>query len=119
MRAAPFVVMFAGWTAVAGPSPNQIAEIPFKWPGLGQIELQVSVQRQPPVAFILDTGAEYSVLSNELSERLGLKTTRAGARDFADGVSLAVGAVELTQQRVMIMPFDNFRKQGRAIEGLI
>jgi hypothetical protein len=112
------------WTRVAPSEP--IAEYRFRWTP-GQIEIPVSVQTAPPVTFLLDTGAEYSVISTALAQRLQVATERLGIRDFADRVSLAVSTatlakgreIRLADQRVMVMPFDGYRQRGRAIEGLI
>ena len=86
-----------------------VATIPFRWTP-GQIEVQVSVNRRPPVWFIVDTGAEYSILSRALAGDGG---------NFMHDVSLRVGSVELAHQDVMVLPLENFRKQGRSIVGLI
>src|SRR5436190_1005098 len=91
--------------------------IPFSWTP-GQIEVPVSVNGGAAVTFIVDTGAEYSVLSPEVAASAGVRTTRTGPRDFGEA-SLSFGGVTLPRQRVMVMPFDNFRRQGRAIQGLI
>jgi hypothetical protein len=118
------LIASAGW--IDATQSSQIAEIRFRWTP-GQIEIPVSVQGAPPVTFLLDTGAEFSVISTALAERLHVTTTRQGARDFADGVSLTLGAaalargrdVRLLDQRVMVMPFDGYRQRGRDIGGLI
>ena len=105
---------------------SPVAEIPFSWTP-GQIEIRVSVQGASPVTFLLDTGAEFSVVSTALAQRLHISTTRTGRRDFADGVSLTLptigrpagDGIRLLNQRVMVMPFDGYRKRGRDIEGLV
>jgi len=91
--------------------------IPFSWTP-GQIEVPVSVNGGAPVTFIVDTGAEYSVLSPEIAASAGVKTTRSVARDFGEA-SLAFGGITLPRERVMVMPFDNFKRQGRAIQGVV
>jgi predicted aspartyl protease len=95
-----------------------LATIPFRWTP-GQIEVQVSVNGTPPVWFIVDTGAEYSILGERLAQALQLGTFERWQRRFARGVSLRIGDVELRDQEVMILPLDNFRRQGRAIVGLV
>jgi hypothetical protein len=96
-----------------------VARMSFPWPGAGQIEVPVSVNGAAPLTFLVDTGAEYSIISTAVADRLGISRNRQGARDFADGVSLSFGGITLRDQRVMVMPFDGYRKQGREIEGLI
>jgi hypothetical protein len=44
--------------------------------------------------------------------------TRAG-REFADGVNLAIGAIALERQRVMVLSFDSYYERDRHIDGLI
>lgn len=95
-----------------------VRPIPFAWTP-GQIELPVSVNGGAPVTFLLDTGSEYSIVSTAMAAKLGLKTARKLGRDFASGVTLSFGGVELPDQEVMVMPFDGYHKRGRAIEGLI
>lgn len=99
-------------------SPPFVRQIPFSWTP-GQIELPVSVNGGEPVTFLLDTGAEYSIVSTALAAKLGLQTTRRGIRDFATGVTLSFGGIELPNQEVMVMSCEGYRKRGRAIEGLI
>lgn len=92
--------------------------IPFRWTP-GQIEVEVSVNGKNPRWFIVDTGAEFSILSDTFAKELALRMSRRGVRDFAGGVSLAFGGIELRDRDVMIMPFENFRAQKRPIEGII
>lgn len=108
---------FWGALPLLGPA-TLVRQIPFAWTP-GQIELPVSVNGGAPVTFLLDTGAEYSIVSTALAAKLGLRTTRRGIRDFATGVTLSFSGIELPDQEVMVMPFDGYRKRGRAIEGLI
>jgi len=93
-------------------------DVPFRWTP-GQIELQVSVNGGAPVWFILDSGAEYSIVSTALAKELGLKTSYRLGRDFANEVTLRFGPVTLANQTVMVMPLDNFKAQRRDIRGLI
>jgi predicted aspartyl protease len=99
-------------------APGARHVIPFRWTP-GQIEVQVSVNGHPGEWFVVDTGAEYSILDQQLAKSLQLPVFRRGQRDFARGVTLRIGAVELSDQEVMILPLENFRRQGRAIVGLI
>jgi predicted aspartyl protease len=79
----------------------------------------VSVNGGRPLWFIVDTGAEFSILSDTLAKRLDLRTRRRGIRDFASGVTLTFGGVELPRRDVMIMSFETFRARKRPIEGII
>ena len=83
-------------------------DIPFRWTP-GQIEIPVSVNGRPPVRFVLDSGAEVSIVGSDLAQSLGA----------TNGVDLDVGGVRLKKQNVMVMPLDNFKAQHRDIQGLI
>lgn len=108
-----------GTAPVSAPrSPQRFATIPFRWTP-GQIEVQVSVNDAPAVWFVVDTGAEYSVLDREFAGSLGIAGTRRGTRDFARDVALRIGDVLLRDQEVMLLSLDNFRDQRRPIVGLI
>ena len=97
---------------IAAPVAHAI-DIPFRWTP-GQIEVQVSVNKHEPIWFIVDTGAEYSIIDTEVAKSYGL----SGGR-FVDGVTLAIGPVTLRDQRVMLLQLDNFRRQKREIRGLL
>jgi aspartyl protease len=111
-KAALALAVFA---VAAGPQP--LARVPFRWTP-GQIEVAVLVNGAP-ATFLLDTGAEYSVVSSRLAERLGLTLEKRGAREFVDEVGLALKDVVLLHQRVMVMPFDGYYARGRTIDGLV
>lgn len=72
-----------------------------------------------PATFLLDTGAEYSVVSARLAARLGLTIENRGSRQFANDVTLTLKDVFLPHSRVLVMPFDSFDARGRAIDGLV
>jgi predicted aspartyl protease len=111
MRVLPSLLVLAVSSAPAG------VTVPFAWTP-GQIEVAVTVNGTP-ATFVLDTGSEYSVVSERLAHRLALTLETGGVRDFANGVTLGVGPLTLTGQRVMLMPFDSFYARGRQIEGLL
>ena len=101
----------------SGASAPPFATVPFRWTP-GQIEVAVLVNGAP-ATFLLDTGAEYSVVSSRLAERLGLTIEKRGAAQFAEDVTLTVKDVVLRDQRVLVMPFDSYYARGRTIEGLV
>jgi hypothetical protein len=101
----------------SGAAAAPIARVPFKWTP-GQIEVAVLVNGTP-ATFLLDTGAEYSVVSSRLAERLNLTVEQRGSSQFAGDVTLAVGDVVLRHPRVLVMPFDSYYARGRTIEGLV
>ena len=93
-------------------------DVPFHWTP-GQIEIEVEVNGTKPRWFILDSGAEYSIIRSDMPAELGLQTTPRMSRDFASGVSFDINGIRLANQDVMVMALDNFRKQHRDIQGLI
>ena len=95
-----------------------IAAVPFRWTP-GQIEVEVSVNGDQPAWFILDTGAEFSILDEQLARHLGLATYPRRGRQFARGVTLRLGAIGMQDQEVMVFRLENFRRQGRSIVGVI
>src|SRR6266568_964732 len=102
-------------TASRGAPP--VARAPFAWTP-GQIEVAVHVNGAP-ATFLLDTGAEYSVVSTRLATQAGLAVDAAAGRQFADDVTLQLKAVVLMHHRVMVMPFDTYYERGRRIDGLL
>lgn len=104
--------------AAAGDARPATIEIPFRWTP-GQIEVQVSVNGSGPFWFLLDSGAEYSILDAELAETRGItKKPRGGGPQFASGATLVMGSVVLRPGEVMVLPLD-FRKRGRDIRGVV
>jgi hypothetical protein len=109
-------VLGAG-SLIAAPGTQPLSRVSFVWTP-GQIELPVRVD-DTPATFLLDTAAEYSVVSARLAQLLKLTTERSRGRDFADDVALRVGGVGLEHQRVMVLPFDAYSARGRNIDGLL
>jgi predicted aspartyl protease len=56
---------------------------------IGRVVAQVHVNGQGPFRFIVDTGANRSVLSQALVERLGLQATGVGEVHSVNGVTVA------------------------------
>jgi len=103
-------------TVTIGAAPAAVT-VPFSWTP-GQIEVPVVVNGTA-ATFLLDTGAEYSVVSTRLARAIDLSVAARGGRGFADDVTLRIGALDLPRQRVMVMPFDTYAQRGRQIDGLI
>src|SRR5262245_15297789 len=95
-----------------------VSVVPFRWTP-GQIEVQVSVNGHEPSWFIVDSGAEFSILDQEYAHRSGLSEHPARGRQFAEGVTLGLGTIEMEDQEVMIFPLEGFRQQGRPIVGVL
>jgi hypothetical protein len=102
---------------VIAPSGAAGTRVPFVWTP-GQIEVKVRVGGIP-ATFLLDTGAEFSIVSSRLAGELALKAQRERGRDFAEDVQIDIRQIQLRHQRVMVMPFDSYYQRGRAIDGVI
>lgn len=70
-------------------APEDFAMGPTRSDRLGRVVAPISVNGQGPFRFIVDTGANRSVLSQALAERLGLATTGTGEVHSVHGVSTA------------------------------
>lgn len=115
MRIALLITMLLAATSNAKPAT---IEIPFRWTP-GQIEVQVSVNGSGRYWFLLDSGAEYSILDTELAEMRGIaKKPRGGGPQFASGATLVMGPVVLRPSEVMVLPLD-YRQRGRDIRGVV
>jgi hypothetical protein len=101
----------------SGATAQPLATVPFRWTP-GQIEVAVLVNGTP-ATFLLDTGAEYSVVSSRLAQQLGLTIEKRGSAQFADEVTLTMASVVLQRQRVLVMPFESYYARGRTIDGLV
>lgn len=108
------LILLAAFLAAPAPGP---VTVPFVWTP-GQIEVAVRINGVP-ANVLLDTGSEYSIVSTRLASELKLRPEPRGGRDFAEGVTLEMGAVTLQGQRVMVMPFDTYYARGRTIDGLV
>jgi Aspartyl protease len=98
---------------------GEAAEVPFRWTP-GQIEIQVSIDRSPPLWCILDSGAEFSMLDTETAEAMKLgPARRRDGREQIDDVTLAIGPITLRAQSLTLWRLDNFRRQNRAIRCVI
>jgi hypothetical protein len=101
----------------SGAAGQPLSRVPFRWTP-GQIEIAVLVNGTP-ATFLLDTGAEYSVVSTRLAERLNLTIETRGSSRFANDVTLRMKDVFLPHNRVLVLPFDSFYARGRTIDGLV
>ncbi len=95
----------------------------------GLIVVQVGVNGSAPQAFILDTGAEVTVINTSRLAKLGLKSlgslaVGAGGGDvemsYIDGVSLAVPGLTVGPQVVTAVPLDPMEPLfGHPIDGVL
>jgi hypothetical protein len=97
--------------------------------GTTLVFVQARVNGSPPLAFVLDTGAEVSVINRSRLARLGLEAvgdlaTGAGggnvAMAYVKGVSFALPGVTLNHQTVTAMPLDALEVAlGHPIDGIL
>jgi hypothetical protein len=78
--------------AAAKPIPA-VAEIPFRWTP-GQIEVQVSFEGRPPIWCILDSGAEFSMLDEEVAKtwKIG-PIVRSEGRERIENAAVRIGSL--------------------------
>jgi hypothetical protein len=111
-------IVAAGCQAAAKPVPV-VAEIPFRWTP-GQIEVQASFEGRPPIWCILDSGAEFSMLDEEVAKTLKIgPIVRRGGRERIENAAVRIGSFPLPRQAFTLWALDNFRRQKRDIRGVI
>lgn len=108
----------AGCQAAAKPVPV-VAKIPFRWTP-GQIEVQASFDGRPPIWCILDSGAEFSMLDEEVAKtwKIGPIVRRDG-QERIENVAVRIGSFALPRQPFTLWALNNFRRQKRDIRGVI
>ena len=102
--------------------------IPFELYDNG-IFLKAQVNKSRPLTFSVDTGAGiFGVLTARTAESLGLKPKgkfRTGAVggdiEFSslDGVNISLPGIDLLNQKVAVLPFDNPNDDGPEVEGAL
>jgi hypothetical protein len=103
------------WTCASAQeaAPPPLLDTGTRWDQIGRILVPVTVNRQGPFQFVLDTGANRTVLTHTLVARLGLqvaadrKVTMSGVTGSAsvptvDVEQLKVGDVEISHQRLPV-----------------
>lgn len=101
-----------------------VLNIPFDFE-YRQIVLSVSVNNSAPMRFIFDTGAGATVINKNKAAGLKLKkidTVKVNgvmAGILAGGVSLSVPGVTVRNQRVVVLPLDEFPCEFQDVVGVI
>jgi len=95
------LVPLSALTLVALPAAARAGSVvPFRWTP-GQIEVEVSVNGTALEWFIVNSGAEYSVLDDQLAQRLHLRTTPQFGRSFrARRLAARAQPVDASRQQV-------------------
>src|SRR5262249_506717 len=86
-----------------GTSPRQVASVPFE-DDFGLIFVQVSVGDAPPRWFLLDSGADQTILDRGVAAELGLKLDGAG-KEAEPGGEIAIEHARDVTFRVGGAPF--------------
>lgn len=108
-------------------SGKSALKIPFEVFG-NLVLLQVKVNNTGSLRFILDTGADTSVIDAQRAKALRLepqgKIVASGAAGsaeatFTKGVSLSLSGVELLDQTIYVLPLESLSALGRKIDGVL
>jgi hypothetical protein len=108
-------------------SEDGVVQLPFELLG-NLILLRARVNDSPPLTFILDTGAETSVLDIQRARALRLKPDRrivgtggAGRAEatFTNGVSLTLPGLQVRNLTLYVLPLSSLSAIGRDIDGVI
>src|SRR6266404_7134729 len=108
-------------------SGTSALKIPFELFG-NLILLQVRVNNSDSLRFILDTGADTSVIDAQRAKALSLKpegkivgSGGAGTAEatFTKGVSVSLSGVELLDQKIYVLPLESLSALGRKIDGVL
>ena len=113
------------------PDGKSVVEIPFEVEGNWMV-IPVSINGSRPLRFVLDTGAQGTVLQNpEIADSLNLKITGkmavrgaggAGAgreASIADNVTFDIGGIELSNGRLVVSPASSDSRTMATHDGVI
>jgi hypothetical protein len=100
-----------------------VATVPFELSG-NLIFLQVRVNDQAPLWFILDTGASVNVINEKRAQSLGLKLESSEkvmeGMPHAKGVELKLVGADLKNQTIFAAPTESLEPSvGRAVDGIL
>jgi hypothetical protein len=108
-------------------SGKSALKIPFELFG-NLILVQVRVNNSDSLRFILDTGADTSVIDAQRAKALRLKSqgkiVASGAAGSAEatltkGISVSLSGVELLDQTIYVLPLESLSALGRKIDGVL
>ncbi len=108
-------------------SGKSALKIPFELFG-NLVLLQVRVNDSDSLRFILDTGADTSVIDEQRAKGLGLtpqgKIVASGAAGsaeatFTKGVSVSLPGVKVLDQTIYVLPLESLSALGRKIDGVL
>jgi hypothetical protein len=108
--------------------PGNVASVPLRHVNRYQMIVQVSVNHSGPQDFLLDTGAQMTILDTSFATDLGLGTAGAAIVEgvgFHEAASttnldeLAVGVHAVRSQRVVISDLTRLKETGLPISGIL
>jgi len=108
--------------------PRGINGIPYRNLGLSQIGLQVMIDDLGPFEFIIDTGAQITVLDPAIAARLGLRSrgtvgvlsvSRFAQSDIVDLESISIGPYRVAKLSVALQDLDRLRSSHSEIHGIL
>ncbi len=116
-------------TVARAQSSHDALDVPFDL-NANHIYLRATVNGSKPLWFLLDSGAEMSVVDSTVAASVGLTSigsaTARGSGEgtmkagFAQGVTLAVGRAVAKGQTVVTLPLDALEPiDGRSIDGIL
>ncbi|MBB4631048.1 aspartyl protease family protein [Sphingosinicella soli] len=124
MHALAIAVLLAGGAAEPAPSPPGAAEtVDFSADRSLRMTVPVSIGGRGPFDFVVDTGAERTVLSEELANTLGLGRTGSANVHSISGVgrfeTVTVPSLSVTNTPVRNVRAPLFRRGDLGAEGLL
>ena len=108
--------------------PGNVASVPFRLVNRHQIVLAVSINHSGPYNFLLDTGAQITMVDPSLAAELHLDTqgaavvAGAGSRQsasFAQLDLLEAGSHAVANQKVLVYDLQNLRSADLHIQGIL
>jgi hypothetical protein len=108
--------------------PGNVASLPFRLINRHKIVLNVSINHSGPYNFLLDTGAQVTMVDPSLAAELHLETegaavvAGAGSRQpasFAQTNLLEAGSHSVANQKVLVYDLQNLRSADLLIQGVL
>ena len=120
----------SGWWGVdADPGNGLLASLPLDL-NFNHPYVQVQVNGSEPLSFMLDTGAQVTVIDREVANRIGLRSTPIGRSPgaaaseprelgLARGVIVELDSISAQFEQVYVMPVNRIlaRHEGREVHG--
>jgi predicted aspartyl protease len=108
--------------------PGNVASVPFRLANRHQMIVNVSVNHSGPFSFLLDTGAQMTLVEPALAAALHMEATgkadvasvgMQSAASFAQVALLEAGSHSLANQKVLVYDLTNLQAEGLNIQGVL